>query len=194
MLSSFASANLRLALTQSDCGVTIARSWSITVCRAVGLYQDDQCWEGLCLFFLVVIPQMWRQMLLSATRQASFAASSAERLHSMDDNCLESLVKGLHAAVDGDLTVPAVPVTKPMDDQLPMIPSWLSSRSTSIRCSGRRRPRLRAITRCASSSAAALGDQSCLGPLGERLHSLSDVCLTGLGEGLKAAARRRSDR
>lgn len=36
--------------------------------------------------------------------------------------------------------------------------------------------------------AAALGDRSCLGPLSERLRSLSDNCLAGLKRGLSAAA------
>lgn len=33
----------------------------------------------------------------------------------MNDNCLNSLVQGLHAAVDGNLTVPAEAVIKPIE-------------------------------------------------------------------------------
>jgi len=110
-----------------------------------------------------------------------------ERLHSMDQNCLESLVKGLHASQDGDLTVRAVPVTKridstPDDPQLSelvvVFNSMLQKAQAALEGYNALREQLR----------AALGDQSCLGPLTERLHSLSDHCLAGLGDGLRAAA------
>ena len=116
-----------------------------------------------------------------------FRVQLAARLHSMDDNCLESLVKGLHAAVDGDLTVPAVPVTKPLDvasddPELAELAVTFNSMLSKAQAA------LEGYNALREQLSAALGDQSCLGPLGDRLHSLSDVCLHGLGEGLKAAA------
>ncbi|MGO9751487.1 MAG: hypothetical protein ACLP22_08260, partial [Solirubrobacteraceae bacterium] len=34
-----------------------------------------------------------------------------ERLHSLDENCLQNLVNGVTAATKGDLTVEVIPVT-----------------------------------------------------------------------------------
>ena len=112
----------------------------------------------------------------------------AVRLHSMDDNCLQSLVDGLSAAVDGDLTREAVPVTKPMDmktedpgltELTEVFNSMLSKAKAALEGYNALREQLR----------AALGDQSCLGPLTERLHGLSDHCLAGLNDGLASAAK-----
>ena len=105
----------------------------------------------------------------------------------MDDNCLESLVKGLHAAVDGDLTVPAVPVTTPIETTIddPALAGLVTTFNSML---GKAQAALEGYNALREQLSSSLGDQSCLGPLGERLHSLSDVCLTGLGEGLKAAA------
>ncbi len=116
-----------------------------------------------------------------------FRKQLAIRLHSMDDNCLQSLVDGLKASVDGDLTREAVPVTKPMDlktddpgltELSEVFNSMLAKAQAALEGYNVLREQLR----------AALGDQSCLGPLTERLHSLSDHCLAGLNEGLSAAA------
>ena len=117
-----------------------------------------------------------------------FRLQLAERLHSMDDNCLESLVRGLHASVAGDLTVPAVPVTKPLDVATddPELAELAVVFNSML---GKAQAALEGYNALREQLSDALGDQSCLGALGDRLHSLSDVCLQGLGEGLKAAAR-----
>ncbi len=111
----------------------------------------------------------------------------AERLHSMDDNCLESLVNGLHAAVEGDLTLPAVPVTKPLDvtSNDPLVAEIVSVFNSML---AKAQSALEGYNQLREQLALALGDQSCLGPLTDRLHSMSDHCLSSLDRGLKAAA------
>ena len=127
----------------------------------------------------------------AAVDQAAYDAyvrELSDRLHSMNDHCLESLVRGLSAAVEGDLTVEATAVTKPLDAAIgdpalhelgQVFNSMLAKAQAALEGYNVLREQLR----------AALGDQSCLGPLGERLHSLSDHCLTALNEGLTAAAQ-----
>ena len=110
-----------------------------------------------------------------------------DRLHSMDENCLESLVKGLHAAEAGDLTVPAVPVTKSID-ATPDDPCLAELVAVFNSMLGKAQSALEGYNALREQLRDALGDQSSLGPLTERLHSLSDHCLAGLGEGLRAAA------
>jgi len=105
----------------------------------------------------------------------------------MDSHCLDSLVKGLRAADKGDFTVAAVPVTKPLDAKTDnaelaelggVFNSMLARAQEAMDGYNTLREQLR----------AALGDHSCLGPLTDRLHSLSDLCLAGLADGLRAAA------
>ncbi len=116
-----------------------------------------------------------------------FRRQLAERLHSLDSNCLESLVKGLRAADSGDYTVEAVPVTKAIDaktddpvltELIDVFNSMLSKAQAALEGYNMLREQLR----------AAIGDQSCLDSLTDRLHGLSDHCLAGLGDGLRAAA------
>ncbi len=120
-------------------------------------------------------------------QQQEFRDQLADRLHSLDENCLESLVKGIRAAVDGDLTVEVIPVTKPMDvvsddpgltELKAVFNSMLAKAQVALQGYNELREQLR----------SALGAQSCLEGLTDRLHSLSNVCLAGLGEGLQAAA------
>ncbi len=110
-----------------------------------------------------------------------------ERLHSLDENCLQNLVNGVTAATKGDLTVEVIPVTKPIDarcddreftELAQVFNSMLSKAQAALAGYNELREQLR----------EALGDQSCLEGLTERLHSLSDRCLAGLGAGLQAAA------
>ncbi len=110
-----------------------------------------------------------------------------ERLRSLDANCLQNLVNGVTAATRGDLTVEVIPVTKPIDaktsdpefaELAAVFNSMLSKAQTALAGYNELREQLR----------VALGDQSCLEGLTERLHSLSDRCLAGLGAGLQAAA------
>ena len=115
-----------------------------------------------------------------------FFAQIVQRLHSMDDNCLESLVAGLRATHDGNLTVAATPVTQPIDARpddpvlaeiAVVFNSMLAKAQAALEGYNALREQLR----------TALGDQSCLAPLTACLHSMSDHCLTSLGDGLEAA-------
>ena len=131
---------------------------------------------------------------LDVPAQASADAETAEvrrqlveRLHSLDQNCLQNLVEGVRAATSGDLTVEVVPVTRPIDarcddrefnELAAVFNSMLSRAQAALTGYNELREQLR----------VALGDQSCLEDLTDRLHSLSDHCLAGLGAGLQAAA------
>ena len=124
----------------------------------------------------------------ASDEQMEFRAELGSRLHSLDENCLDSLVKGIHAATAGDLTVEVVAVTKPLsivtDDAgltelEEVFNSMLSKAQEALNGYNDLREQLR----------VALGDQSCLIDLTSKLHSLSDVCLAGLGAGLQAAAK-----
>jgi methyl-accepting chemotaxis protein len=145
---------------------------------------------------------LWRLVVSIALKRRSLgvpAASSedaqaaevrrqlVERLRSLDVNCLQNLVNGVSAATKGDLTVEVVPVTKPIDARCEdrettelagVFNSMLAKAQTALAGYNELREQLR----------AALGDQSCLEGLTDRLHSLSDHCLAGLGAGLQAAA------
>ncbi len=44
-----------------------------------------------------------------------FRLQLSQRLHSLDENCLQSLVAGIDAAIKGDLTIDEQPVTRPLD-------------------------------------------------------------------------------
>ena len=110
-----------------------------------------------------------------------------QRLHSLDENCLQSLVNGIQAATRGDLTVEVIPVTAAIDartsdpeftELAQVFNSMLAKAQSALAGYNELREQLR----------RALGDQSCLEGLTDRLHSLSDHCLAGLGAGLQAAA------
>ncbi len=129
-----------------------------------------------------------RQLDASASSDAAHVAEVRrqliERLHSLDENCLQNLVEGVSAATKGDLTVEVLPVTKPIsakcDDReylalVEVFNSMLAKAQTALNGYNELRQQLR----------VALGDQSCMEGLTERLHSLSDHCLAGLGEGLR---------
>ena len=110
-----------------------------------------------------------------------------DRLNSLDGKCLNDLVKGLDLAAAGDYTVAVVPVTTPiglvaddpkMGELVTVFNSMLGKAQAALEGYNRLREELR----------GALGDHSCLGPLTDRLHGLSEHCLAELGEGLTAAA------
>ena len=44
-----------------------------------------------------------------------FRLQLSQRLHSLDENCLQSLVEGIDGAIKGDLTIEVKPVTTPID-------------------------------------------------------------------------------
>ena len=106
-------------------------------------------------------------------------------LRSLDANCLTDLGAGLRAMRDGDLTRAAVPVTRPVDAATfdpqvaalgELFNAMLAKAQGAVEAYNSMREELR----------AALGDRSSLADLQQRLDSLSDRCLTGLGEGLDA--------
>ena len=117
-------------------------------------------------------------------------ASSQElknRLRSMHDHCLTELAGALDAMCSGDLTVTVTPVTKPIDtggvpeDQRELVElfnSMLGKAQTAIQSYNTVRGQL----------ARSLGDHSSIESLQQRLTSLSENCLTGLADGLAAAA------
>jgi methyl-accepting chemotaxis protein len=87
----------------------------------------------------------------------------------------------------GDLTVDVVPVTKPIDvggvseserELVELFNEMLGKAQDAISSYNATRENL----------ARQLGEHSCIEDLQKRLTSLSDNCLTGLGEGLAAAA------
>ena len=110
-----------------------------------------------------------------------------ERLRSLDAHCINDLSEGLRAMTRGDLTVAVQPVTAPIapsevdasaHELVELFNSMLAKTQRALEDYNTMREDLR----------AALGDQSCLVELRARLTSLSDNCLTGLSEGLTAAA------
>jgi methyl-accepting chemotaxis protein len=108
-------------------------------------------------------------------------------LRSMHDHCLTNLGAGLRDMAGGDFTREVQPATKPIDvrsvdpaaaELVELFNSMLAKAQTALTDYNALREDLR----------SALGDQSCLNDLRQRLNSLNNVCLTGLGEGLNAAA------
>ncbi|MDA0172600.1 methyl-accepting chemotaxis protein [Solirubrobacter taibaiensis] len=111
-----------------------------------------------------------------------------QRLRSLNDHCLTDLLAGLDAIRAGDLTIQVEPHTHPIaarsDDPetqelVELFNSMLVKAQSALDGYNAVREMLR----------AALGDHSCLDDLRQRLNSLSDHCLTGLGEGLAAMAQ-----
>jgi methyl-accepting chemotaxis protein len=116
------------------------------------------------------------------------AAELRTRLRSLHDHCLTNLVAGLDAMTKGDLTVHVAPATKPItrrsenpetQELVELFNSMLEKAQTALEGYNGVRETMR----------SALGDQSCLEDLQIRLNSMSDHCLTGLGEGLTAMAQ-----
>jgi methyl-accepting chemotaxis protein len=110
-----------------------------------------------------------------------------QRLESLDRNCLTNLRGGLDAMRRGDLTVEVRPVTTRLDLRsddaqtqalIEIFNSMLESAQAALAGYNEVREQMR----------GALGDQSCLGPLTERLKSLDENCLADLQKGLGAVA------
>ncbi len=110
-----------------------------------------------------------------------------DRLRSMHDHCLTELAAALEAMCSGDLTVTVTPVTKPIDtsgvpeDQRELVELFNSMLGTAQRS-------IQSYNTVRAQLAGALGDHSSIESLQHRLTSLSDNCLTGLADGLAAAA------
>jgi len=111
----------------------------------------------------------------------------AERLTSLDTKCLDGLVKGLHLACEGDLTFAVTPVTTPIDVKSddPAMAELVTTFNSML---AKAKAALEGYNALREQLRLALGDHSCMGPLTERLHSLSDNCLANLGAGLVAAS------
>lgn len=112
---------------------------------------------------------------------------SKDRLRSLHDHCLTNLVAGLDAMRTGDLAVRVDPATTPITatandpvvaELVALFISMLDKAQTALEGYNDVRDQMR----------SALGDHSRLRDLHDRLVSLSDKCLTGLGRGLPAAA------
>jgi methyl-accepting chemotaxis protein len=110
-----------------------------------------------------------------------------QRLTSLHDNCLTNLVAGLDAMRGGDLTVRVDAVTSPIEAQSddPALQGLVELFNSML---GKAQTALAGYNEVRETQRHALGDQSCLADLQDRLTSLSDHCLTGLGEGLAAVA------
>ena len=111
----------------------------------------------------------------------------SERLASLDGKCLEGLVQGLTCASQGDFTCDVIPVTTPIDTTVddPALAELVRLFNSML---GKAQAAIEGYEALRGRLQASLGDKSCLGPLTDRLHSLSDNCLAGLGDGLRAAA------
>ena len=110
-----------------------------------------------------------------------------ERLESLEANCMTGLLAGLEAMQRGDLTVEVRPVTRHIDAtggsaeiqaMVRVFNAMLTKAQAAVEGYNVVRERLR----------AALGDQSCLEDLEQRLASLDQNCLTGLAAGMNAVA------
>ncbi|MGZ4349206.1 MAG: methyl-accepting chemotaxis protein [Solirubrobacteraceae bacterium] len=133
---------------------------------------------------------MFKRSRADETGPQAFEASVEQvkaGLRSMHDHCLTNLGAGLRGIIEGDYTLEVQPATKPIDpasidpsavELVELFNSMLAKAQSAQGDYNALREELR----------SALGDQSCLDDLRQRLNSLNNVCLTGLGEGLSAAA------
>ena len=109
------------------------------------------------------------------------------RLESLDQNCLSNLVTGLDAMVAGDLTVEVtqetafIHTTSPNAQTQALIDVFNSMLDKA-------RQALERYNEMRETLRTALGDESRLVPLTERLTSLDRDCLTDLETGLGAVA------
>ena len=110
------------------------------------------------------------------------------RLTSLHDHCLTNLTAALTAVADGDLTVEVRAVTTPLDVSIAQDPDMRDLVELFNSMLGKAQGSIEAYNRMREQQRAALGDHSCLQDLQERLTSLTNNCLTGLGDGLAAAA------
>jgi methyl-accepting chemotaxis protein len=126
-------------------------------------------------------------MMLFRRHDVKAICELKERLRSLDEHCLTDLNAGIQSMLDRDLTVRVTPQTTPIDhsssdpeirELIEIFNSMLARAQGTIEAYEGLRDRLR----------TNLGDRSCLFDLHERLTSLRDVCLTGLGNGLEAAS------
>ncbi|MEZ5079554.1 MAG: hypothetical protein R2878_02610 [Thermoleophilia bacterium] len=109
------------------------------------------------------------------------------RLKSLDENCLTDLQGGLAAMLAGDLTVEVRPSTSPLETTSnDAVVSELATVFNSMLA--RAQAGLTGYNQVREIMRGALGDQSCLSDLTQRLDSLHRNCLTDLEAGLAQVA------
>ncbi len=110
-----------------------------------------------------------------------------ERLQSLDANCLTDLGAGITAMREGDLTVVVRPQTQSIDHSSsdPELRELVELFNSML---GKAQSAIAGYNEVREAYRERLGDRSCLNDLDGRLTSLRDICLTGLAEGLDAAA------
>lgn len=108
-------------------------------------------------------------------------------LTSLHDHCLTNLGAGLRSMVAGDLTHQVVPQTAPIVD-VPEDPTTAELVTLFNAMLGKAQEALVSYEALREELRSALGDHSCLEDLRTRLASLSDHCLSSLGDGLAAMA------
>jgi methyl-accepting chemotaxis protein len=113
--------------------------------------------------------------------------SFRERLESLEQNCLTSLLAGLEAMSAGDLTVEVTPVTAPLESTGNPVVDELAD--VFNRMLGKAQQALAGYNAVREDLRGRLGDRSILADLDARLASLDNNCLTSLGQGLEAMAQ-----
>src|ERR1700689_4035968 len=108
---------------------------------------------------------------MSAIGADPVLAQLAERMASLDDNCLRGLEEGLNAAAGGDNTIAAVPCTTPID-AVSDDPVVQGLADVFNRMLGRAQPSVESYGTLRKNLQAALGDDSCLEELRARMISL----------------------
>lgn len=124
---------------------------------------------------------------ITPTVEAPSLDELKQRLRSLHDHCLTDLAAALDAMHRGDLTVTVTPVTAPIEaadapaeerELIDLFNGMLLRAQQAIASYNAVREQL----------SAAFGARSCVDDLEGRLTSLSNHCLTGLADGLTAAA------
>jgi methyl-accepting chemotaxis protein len=134
------------------------------------------------------MPLTFRRTAVTEPAPIAGVAELTAALQSLDANCLAGLVDGLRAMEDGDLTRAAVPVTRAVDVST-FDPQVIALGELFNAMLGKAQGALDAYNSMREELRSALGDRSSLTDLQQRLDSLSNRCLTGLGEGLDAMSR-----
>jgi methyl-accepting chemotaxis protein len=133
------------------------------------------------------MPLTFRRTAVTEPAPIAGVAELTAALQSLDANCLTDLGAGLEAMGAGDLTRAAVPVTAAVDVS-GFDPQVVALGELFNAMLGKAQGALASYNAMREELRAALGDQSSLADLQQRLDSLSNRCLTGLGEGLDAMA------
>lgn len=125
--------------------------------------------------------------LLGGPRTDPALTELRDRLQSLDEHCLAGLHHGLEGIASGDLTREVRPATKRLDtvSQDPVVNDLIAAFNAMLT---RVQSGLGAYEAMRGQLRAALGDDSCLEELTDRLGSLERHCLTGLEDGLGRAA------